>query len=248
MTIEHTLRKLGFSEKEVKVYLTLLQSGPLPVRALAVQAEVNRGTTYDILKSLRDQGLVSYYHQATRQYFVAENPERLTQLLEEKQVVLASAKSELAALIPELRSMHTDGGDKPVVKYYEGPLGIKAILQDVLDTMSAASTREYLVYSSSDIRGHLYQKFPNFSDERIKRKISVRIIALGEGGQELGLDERRWLTRQGGAPTYSIIYHDKTAFISVSATGNPLGIIIQDAGLAQTQTVMFEHIWQTLGK
>jgi sugar-specific transcriptional regulator TrmB len=246
MVVQQLLQKFGFSDKEIRVYLALLKHGPLPVRKIAAATDINRGTTYDILKSLKEQGLVSYYHQATHQYFVAEDPERLNDLLTEKQRVLENARQELQATIPELRSMREVGGGKPVVKFYEGANGIRTILLDVLDTMEQASIKEYCVYSSADIRKYLYEKFPDFTEHRIKRKIAVKIIALGEGGQELGMDERRWLTQKGGAPTYIIIYHNKTALISVTEDKTPLGIIIEDAGLAQTQKFLFENQWQTL--
>ena len=75
MEIIPILKQLGFSEKEIKVYLTLLKSGPSSVRTLAQVSGINRGTTYDILKSLIAQGLVSYYNKAAHQYFTAESPE-----------------------------------------------------------------------------------------------------------------------------------------------------------------------------
>lgn len=248
MVVQQLLQKFGFSDKEIRVYLALLKHGPSPVRKIATATDINRGTTYDILKSLKEQGLVSYYHQATHQYFVAEDPERLSDLLDEKQRVLANARQELQAAIPELRSMREVGGGQPVVKYYEGANGIKTILLDVLDTMAQAPVKEYCVYSSADIRKYLYEKFPDYTKQRIKRKIAVKIIALGEGGQELGMDERRWLTQKEGAPTYIIIYHHKTALISVTSDQTPLGIIIEDAGLAQTQKFLFENQWRGLAK
>ena len=67
--IDQILGKYGLSDKEVKVYLALLELGPSPVRKVAGKAGVNRGTTYDILKSLRDQGLAGYYHKDKHQYF-----------------------------------------------------------------------------------------------------------------------------------------------------------------------------------
>ena len=42
--IEGVLKKLGLGEKESKVYLACLQSGPSPVRKIAEAAGVNRGT------------------------------------------------------------------------------------------------------------------------------------------------------------------------------------------------------------
>lgn len=62
MIVEKFLQ-LGLHEKEISVLLALMSLGPSPVRAIADKARVNRGTTYDILKSLITHALVSYYHQ-----------------------------------------------------------------------------------------------------------------------------------------------------------------------------------------
>ena len=58
-------KKLGLSEKEAAVYLSLLEHGASSVRNLAVLAGLNRGTTYDILKKLQELGLASFYHKNT---------------------------------------------------------------------------------------------------------------------------------------------------------------------------------------
>ena len=60
MMIQNILAKLGLSEKEAKVYVTCLEIGPASVRSIAQAAGVNRGTTYDIIRSLQQRGLAAY--------------------------------------------------------------------------------------------------------------------------------------------------------------------------------------------
>lgn len=242
------LKKLGFSEKEIAVYRAVLEHGPAPVRTIAAKSAVNRGTSYDILRALMEQGLVSYFHKQKRQYFVAEPPEKLLTMIEAKTAALAAAKAEVQAALPELASLMSKAREKPVVKYYEGASGVRTMLADVLETQSAlpAGERGYVVYSSADIRSHLYRAYPSFTEERIRRKIPVRVIAVGSGGEEAPLAERRWLTKQEGAPTYMIVYGDKTALVSVSAAGEPRGVLIEDRGTSQTQRIIFDSLWKAL--
>ena len=75
-------KKLGLSEKETIVYLSLLEHGAVSVRNLAKAADLNRGTTYDILKQLMKQGLVVYHHKEKHQYFFAEDPTKLERHLD----------------------------------------------------------------------------------------------------------------------------------------------------------------------
>lgn len=242
------LEKLGFSEKEVAVYRAVLEHGPAPVRTIATISAVNRGTTYDILKSLMEQGLVSYFHQEKKQYFVAEHPEKLLTVIDARAAGLEAAKGEVALIIPELASLLSRAQEKPVVKYYEGDKGIRTILSDVLSTMQHVpeGERSYVVYSSADIRAHLYRAFPEFTKQRISRRVAVRVIALGSGGEETTLSERRYLTAQNGAPNYMLIYGQKTAFVSVGANGEPRGVIIEDPATSQTQRLIFDALWEQL--
>lgn len=106
--------------------------------------------------------------------------------------------------------------------------------------------REYYVYSSADIREYLYKAYPNYTRDRIKNKISVKVIAFGKGGVEQGLDERKWMSREHGAPTYILIYGGKVAMISVAANKDPVGVIIEDYALYETQKMIFEFNWEKL--
>ena len=77
MDIQVIFKNFGLSEKEIAVYLALIELGPSSVREIAAKSKVNRGTSYDILKSLIALGIVSYYNKESKQYFIAEQPEKL---------------------------------------------------------------------------------------------------------------------------------------------------------------------------
>lgn len=243
--IETILKKIGLSEKEIAIYLTCLQLGPAPVRKIGEKAGINRGTAYDILKSLQGLGLISYYHKDKHQYFIAEDPISLHDALEQKQQTLEKIKGEIDAILPELRSLYDKAETKPVVKYYEGERGIKTILKDVISACRQGS-KGYCVFSSSTIRPHLYSAYRNFTPDRIKAGVRVQTISIGPGGETKGLDERKWLNKEQGAPTYTLIYENKVAMISVNGDNQPIGVIIEDKNIFAAQKMLFEFIWRKL--
>ncbi|MFC1703139.1 TrmB family transcriptional regulator [Patescibacteria group bacterium] len=247
MEIPHILQQLGFSDKEIKVYLTLLTGGPSSVRKLAKDADLNRGTVYDILKSLQVRGLVGMYQKHKKQFFMAEDPDVLLDTIDQQERKVSSLKRDMADILPELRSLYVHGGSKPVVKYYEGEKGVSIILRDVLTTMHANLEKTYSVYSSMSLREYLYKEFPHFTRERIERRIHVNVIAVGAGGEEQPYSERRWLTQEAGSPTYSIIYGPKVAFFSLDKNDNPIGVLIEDERIAATERMIFNHVWRTIG-
>jgi len=238
------LKKIGLNDKDIKIYLKLLEHGAMSVRALAALAELNRGTTYDILKKLQELGLAAFYHQDTKQRFVAEDPEKLFKILKEQEVELKSAKEKFSELIPELKSLQDKDGNRPVTKFYEGSAGIKFILEDVLSSMK--EQERYFVYSSEGIREDVYAAYPAFNNKRIKQGITAETISLSSGGGTYGLDERRWLktsTATEGNMTYIIIYADKCAFIARDSSNNPVGVIIENKMIYETQKTIFLQLW-----
>src|SRR3989339_1421532 len=104
MDVVQILKKLGFDEKDTRIYLILLSLGPSPVRKIAQATGINRGTTYDILKHLMKSGLVVYYHKEKKQYFTAEDPLKLEHHLEGRLEEMRGLKTKIQAIIPELQS------------------------------------------------------------------------------------------------------------------------------------------------
>lgn len=248
VTPEIFLQELGLSEKERRVYMTLLRRGPSSVRQLAESSEVNRGTTYDILKSLQEQGVVSFFDKDKKTMFVAESPETLQEILENKKRHLKTLEQQLSTVLPQLSSIAAlSPSAKPVARYYHGSKAIKSILLEVLHDVGQLEKKEYIVYSSSAIAQHLYDAIPDYTKKRIKADITVRVIAFGPGGNgDDELSERRWLSRETSAPTYTIIFGRKTAFISLDEKEQPHGVILEDLNLANTQRMLFESTWSTL--
>ncbi|PIP34068.1 hypothetical protein COX69_00620 [Candidatus Falkowbacteria bacterium CG_4_10_14_0_2_um_filter_48_10] len=243
------LKKLGLSDKEIAVYLKLLEYGALSVRSLAAIAGLNRGTVYDLLKNLQAGGLVSYFHESTKQKFVAEDPEKIQPLLAAKEADLREVKKGLVDLIPELKSLQDKEASRPTTKFYEGKNGIRLILEDVLKvTADVDVDKEYYIYSATKASDDLRAAYPDFTRDRVRKKIAVKAISLARGGRLHGLDERRWLGTHDESATYIIIYAGRCAFISRDHQGAPLGVIIENTAIYETQKIIFLRLWEMLGR
>ncbi len=248
VNLKNTLEKLGLSEKEIKIYLALFSSGPTAIRKIAELAGINRGTTYELLKKLQAIGLISYFHKGKRQHFVAEDPRVIANIISRKKTEIDEAESNLEKIMSELLSMSQKSENRPVIKFYENYSGIRTILEDLLGATETLARKEYAVYSSSAIRSYLYHPdaFPDFTSKRIKKKIHVRTIAVGSGGNVQGEDERKWLSKKEGSPTYTLLYAGKVAMISLGSKNIPHGLIIEDEAIYKTQLLIFNSLWENL--
>lgn len=239
------LKRFGFSDKNAAIYLALLRLGPSSVRKLAEMSGFNRGVVYDALKWLQEQKLVDFYEKENKQCFVAEDPEKLGRLVAEQENELKEAGKNLQEVIPELKSLYNKGGEQPISRYFEKDK-LHTILEDVLRSCEETGDLCYRIFSAVGIREYLYDSFATFSDVRIGKGIAVKVIALGEGGELRGLDERKWLPVESKTPTYIIIYPGKTAYISLNAKKEPVGVVIENDGVCETQKVIFDALWKSL--
>lgn len=244
LAIFHQLR---LDEQDMRVYLALLELEAVSIRKVADKTGINRGTVYEILKHLVEEGLVSTRVTGKREYFVAESPERIFDMIRDKRKSLLEAQRAAEAVIPTLLTHSARPEGRPVVRYYEDDEGVVAILRDVLQTCRKLDDPKYYAYSSRPLRQYIYRKFPKFTERRIAEGIAVKVIAIGEGGDPAPVSERKWLSEaRSGISSYTLIYGSKVAHISISSDFTPYGVVIEDAGTASMQKLLFEQLWATL--
>ena len=240
----NTLQQLGMSEREISLYLALFQLGPSSIRDIASHTGINRGTTYESLKQMAARGIISYAPKGKRRVFRAEDPDKLLLLAEEKKAALENTIDSLKTdIIPGLHHMKPDfsAGN---VRFYEGDDGIELVLKDILATVSQQPDKAYCVFSTKSIRHHLYRPFPNYTLQRVRKKISVRVIALGEGGEDAEYSERKWLKTDGRIDaSYIAIYPPKVAMISLASENYPVATVLESPEVANAQQVVFEALW-----
>jgi len=117
MDIKDSLENLGLEEKEVNIYLTLLEVGESSVLEISKRSGVKRPTTYVILQSLEKKGLVTKRFKSKKTLYLPQNPKKL----------ITDAEFNLKQLheaVPFLESMYKTRKDKPKVLIYEGKDGL----------------------------------------------------------------------------------------------------------------------------
>lgn len=239
--------QLGLDQRSVAIYRALLSLGPSAIRTIAERAGVNRGTTYECLKAMQQQGVVTYLPKGRRRYFSAREPEVLLQLAEEKQKRLELAMGQLKSrIIPDLHHLKPDFSAANV-QFFEGDAGIEQVLRDILNRVSAEENPVYSVFSSKPIRPHLYRPFPTFTAQRIARQIRVRVIAIGDGGESAELSERKWIRTEGPVDAaYIAIYPPRCAIISLASDNYPTAVVIDSREVAAAQQIVFDTLWGLL--
>ncbi len=144
------LEKLGLSELEAKIYLTLLQTGTVSVKSFAPMIGLKRTTAYLYIDPLIEKGLVIKVIQGNKKQIAPANPDILKDLVAKK-VQVAKLQTNVAETIEKefpniLQTLTTTFIEKNTsedaeIKYYKGKLGVQKIYEDVL---KAKEQRSYV--------------------------------------------------------------------------------------------------------
>lgn len=229
------LKSLGFTDSEAKIYLLSLESGPSPVQDLAKKAKVSRVTTYAVIESLTERGLMSHVQKGKKTLYAAESPERLVSFVQTRLKSMESTLKEVETLIGELKLIQR--GEKPVVKMFEGKEGLKAIQDDVL----ATNPEEVFEFTNDDaLRSYLpREEQEHFLRELQQRNTKVKAILTSS---QTFQPKPHSSVHQISEKTFSFfgditIYNNKVALTTFQ--GNNFSVLIESEILAKTMKELF---------
>ena len=237
---------IGLSTRDKRVYEALLAIPNSSLRAIAETTNINRGSVYESIKNLRAAGLVNSVTQGKQLRYRAEDPAVLAEILREKQQALQVAGQQLDQYIICLRTANKIAETRHMAAFYEGDEGLANILRDILSTCRLQKINLYRVISSPRVSRYLYNNFPNFSRERAKRNLRVRVLRHAKPLRATtGLADSRYLAGPKlDDGCYTILYASKMAIITLDKYNSMHGVIIDNASLASVQTRLFDIAWQ----
>ncbi|MDP3027627.1 MAG: helix-turn-helix domain-containing protein [Nanoarchaeota archaeon] len=233
------LKELGLTDSESKVYLALLELGPSLAGTISRKTGIHRRNIYDITERLVKKGLIGYILKNNRRLFEAANPERLKDILDEKQKALEENLGDLKFLYQKTK-------EKQETNFYKGVEGLKTVFQDQLE-INGAEKKEILILGASQSAFEVLPFYFKWYDEdRVKKKIKVRIIATEKLNKKIPLAEIRHLPQKYANPLAINIYGNKVAIILWKKS--PIAIVIKEKEVADSYRQYFELMWRMARK
>ncbi len=116
---------LGLSPNEAKIYEALVEKGESSISEIAINAQIHRRNAYDAINRLVDKGLCFLIVSQKENRYNAVDPDKLTQLIAEKQ-------QELDKILPELKKKFHKREAPQEAYIYRGLEGQKNIFRDML--------------------------------------------------------------------------------------------------------------------
>ncbi len=250
MKINQILKEIGLTDREIRVYIFGLKTGPIRASRLAEKMKIDRVNLYGILKSLQQKGLTSQNSKSYDKCFIMEPLANLKNKIERQIDQKKIVQVELDKVLQTLKFLTPISESIPHIKIFEGKEGIINILQEVY---KIKERKIQTIQGSKDIEG-------NVSKEIIKKILEKR-VAKGIINQALKkrsfdqsmveerkreLRDTRYLPEKFNFDATMIIFSKKVAIISSKV--EDFGFTIQSEELVHFFKVLFEMLWEVSNK
>lgn len=237
---------LGLSPNEAKIYESLVETGESGISAIAVNAKIHRRNAYDAIHRLIDKGLVFEIFSSGENHYNAVDPDKLMELLSEKQ-------ANLQKILPELKHKFKHRLAPEEAYIYRGFEGQKNIWRDILrvggDVCNIGAKAQWF-----DERLESGRKV--FFNEVNKRKIKINLlfdfevkIKLPEFAKNYPakLFQYRYLPKEYSTNSIANIFGDYV----ITYTGISVGkmksdtvfFVIHSKDLAESYRKWFWYMW-----
>ena len=102
-----TLKKIGLTDKESKLYLTSLRIGPSSMQTLARTAGIDRGTAYHVAHTLTEKGLFTIQNDSKRPLFTVTPPSNLYNYVETQKKEADQHFDAMQEMIDDLEELYS---------------------------------------------------------------------------------------------------------------------------------------------
>lgn len=252
--IQEFLEEFNLGEREVSIYLTLLKTGPNTIMNLARETGIKRSTTHNNVEELIKKGLISQTNFGERRMVVAEDPEKLKFLMDQKKWRMKKLEDNLGVVIERINEMVPEAREKlfTQVKYYQGVEGFREVCQRSVDRSTGevrfiGNIEEWRKVYTEDY-GKTY-----YIPARLKKNLFLKQLAVNnQSGKKFKGDDEKLLRETRLLPVDmdfqpTIIISDKELSIMVSHEPHT-SIIIEEKGVADAFRQIFDKFWEMAEK
>jgi sugar-specific transcriptional regulator TrmB len=232
------LEDLGLTSTEIKVYITLLESGSSSAGKILEKSKLPNSTLHRDLNSLIEKGLISFIFEGKRKIYQATKPEHFFKFLEEK-------KRKFEEILPMLKEKEQKSKTEELASIYKGIRGIKEVYSIMIEQKG-----EYNTFGGGFITAEVmtWTWWQNLHKRRVANKLRSRQVfdeSVREGGEIIAknkLTEIRYISKEFAQFQETVIVGDYVAIAVFTKT--PYAFLIKDTAVAEGYRKHFELLWK----
>lgn len=247
MGIEEYLRQLGLDNKEIRVYLALLELGETHIVPITEKVELPRTTVFHILERLKFHKLIEKIPKKTRSLYIPYPPKKIASILELEKAATEEKIKSFNIALPDLNKLYQESPFEPKIRFFRG-IEIRDIYEELL---TAGVDEEWYVGEPNKIVAALGEEYlKKWIERRVKMGIKSRSIRVKEEESEEPifsatkkyLREIRYAPEGFESPMHILIYGNNVAYISTGEEN--FGLVISSQELAKTMRNWFKELWK----
>lgn len=234
------LEKIGLTENEASVYISLLELGTTTTGPLTRHSNLHSSRVYEALNSLIEKGLVSFTIISNRKHFSAAEPGKLLDILDEE-------KREISEILPQLRGIKKEKFPEQKSVIFQGYKGVRTVYDNMVRSLS--KNDEILVFGARGREESFMSDtfFKEYTSRRINKGIKLKIL-FNEDAKETGKfysnlknTEVRYMPKGIKTPAAVDIY--KTSINILVLKPEPLVFVITSKQTADSYREFFGMMW-----
>jgi len=244
---EQILEQIGLTKGESKVYLTLLNLGQTTTGKIIEQAQISAGKVYQILDKLMKKGLVSYIVKEKTKYFSPTHPNKILNLLHEKEREIKKEEREIKKFLPSLIQTYNSERKKHETTLFNGLRGIQTAIFELLNNAEEEILAMGITISKDEKFNILWEKWHR---EREKRKIKCKCLFSEINKEYLQklkkLKHTEIKTISGITPSAITISNDYVLIQTYKE--EPSCLLIKNENISQSFKTFFKTMWTSTSK
>ena|SRR3989344_3881031 len=252
--ITRILKDYGLDEKEIKVYVSLVEKGELNAYTMAKITGIHRSTVYAIIERLLSKGFITNIQKNEKKFYSAIEISKIIVKIKEKESLLLS-------LIPEFEQIREEGISR--VRVFESKESQKQFSFNLFSQINKGAIKEFYILSggpskaisseqrdSENLTSQIFME--RLLRELKKQKFSKRIEYKGIWNEKFkksnllelfsGLGENRFLKELPTLAT-TVIFGEYVAYL-FTINGIPQVIEIQNKLIAEENKAYFSYLWK----
>jgi len=243
------LQELGLTPAEIKAYLALLELGQSTTGPIIDKAKISSSKIYLILDKLVFKGLASYVMKGNIKYFEATPPERILDLLKEKEEELSKQREAVKKILPELSRKLELSKNPENAAIFRGIKGLETVFYESLHKAKKGDILYVIGIPTRSDKSNRF--FVKFNRERASRGIKAKQLFNEKARGELQtllennpLAEIRYMPEGIITPAAINVINDRTIIFPQETGDDPLIILIENKEIADSFRAQFKLLWE----
>ncbi len=249
------LSQLGLDFFESKVFMNLLEKGPLTVLALSRESDVSRTNVYRIIERLKQWGLADERSEGTKKLIYATSVQKLELLVQEQE----NKSIILRKTLPEIKSLYEGVEEAPEVVGIPG-----TSIRLLKSTEESLAELNHILENSKEIKAILPFDYATLFNEEIsntlrrtiqKEKIAYYEILLESYTKYASVEDlvlfnlsktfkSRIFEYDFGIDHIILIIEDRVITL-YKADDTTYGYVIESEGAVVFNENMFKLVWES---